>query len=164
MYALPATVAITIVGGFVIMPSYFILTNRKSRIRDREINKFVKKYSVLLNIKKPVLYAVDKSQPMAFSFRSIKSSIFMSTGMIEITNKKEKEAILLHELAHLKQRSSAMKFSANLMRIFSPLSIIARFHHDNGREESDADRFVIDIQGTDKYLKSTKRKINMFKD
>src|SRR3989344_1315830 len=65
MYALPTTLAISIVGGFVVMPSYFILTNRKSKIRYREINDFVKKYSRILNIKNPVVYAIDKAKPVA---------------------------------------------------------------------------------------------------
>ena len=159
MYALPATLAVSIIGGFVAIPSYFILTNRKSRIRDREINGFIEKYSRTLNIKKPVVYAVDKANPSAFSFRSIKSSIFMSTGMIEIMNKKEKEAVLLHELAHIKQHSSSIKFSSNMLRIFSPLSILVRFHHDNNKEEVEADEYVVKIQGTSQHLNSAKMKI-----
>ena len=163
MYALPTTLLVSTIGGFVFIPAYFTLTNRKSRIKDRNINSFVKKYSRILNIKKPVVYAVDKAKPLAFSFRSIKSAIFMSTGMLEIMNRKEIEAVLLHEMAHLKKRSSALKFSIHQLKFFSPLSMLTRFHHDSNKEEMDADEYVVQMQKTKRHLNSAKRKMVEYK-
>jgi len=162
MHALPTTLIVSTLGGFIFVPAYFTLTNRKSRIRDKEISSFVNKYSRILNIKKPVVYAVDKSRPVAFSYRSIKSAIFLSTGLLEITSKKEREAVLLHELAHIKQRSSAVKFSSHILKIFSPLSILVGFHHDNNKEELDADEYVVKMQKTSSHLNSAKRKIKEY--
>ena len=74
------------------------------------------------------------------------------------------KAVLLHELAHLKNKSSIAKYSDTLLRMFSPISLLLRFHHDNTMEEKRADNFVIEIQRTDKHLKSAKRKIDEFEE
>src|SRR3989338_4604135 len=99
------------------------------------MKRFVRKHSKKLRLKEPKIYAINKSKPLAFSFRSHKSAIFLSIGLTEILNKKELQAVLLHELAHVKEKSSALKVSNTIMSIFSPFSRLAGFHNNTGREE-----------------------------
>jgi len=158
-YSLPATLLISTLAGTVAIPALYTRAIRR-RLTKGHVFNFVKKYSRKMGVKPPQLYLVDKARPVAFSFRSLRSSIFVSIGAMEILSKKEKEAVLLHEMAHIKERSSLMKFSLLLMKL-SPFSLLG-FHHDAGEEESKADRYAISVQGTDRYIMSAKKKFGAF--
>ena len=158
--AVPTTLLASTIAGLFVIPAFYTLSSRRE-MKSKILRDFVKKHSKIMGIKAPKLYLLDKAKPVAFSFRSLKSSIFLSVGLFDIMTKKEREAVLLHELAHIKRGSSMMKFSASLMKIFSPFSLIARFH-DTGKEEDEADRFAIGVQKTDRYIKSAKVKIEAF--
>lgn len=157
-YSLPSALVLGTIAGFAVIPAFYTFSNRR-QIRNKEIIAFVRKYSSFLNIRMPKIYIVDKAKPIAFSFKSFRSAIFVSVGMLDILSKKEIQAVLLHELAHIKQRSSVLKFSSFLMNLLSPLSLLARFHHDTGKEEREADKFAIKLQRTSKYINSAKKKI-----
>ena len=101
--------------------------------------------------------------PMAYSITNIKPSIFLSVGLCELLNKKEREAVLLHELYHIKNNSSFWKFSMSNMKMFSRLSSLSSIKTSLEREEKDADLFAINVSGTDRFLNSAKQKINNFK-
>lgn len=155
-YALPTTLLFGTMAGLVVIPSFYMFSNRK--LGNREVNKFVRRYSRMLRIKTPNIYIVDKARPLAFSFKSFRSAIFISVGMLDVLNTKELQAVILHELSHIKQKSSLLKFSSSLLKI-SPLSIIARFHHDTGLEEKKADDFAAKMQGTSRYVNSARKKV-----
>ena len=156
---IPTTFFISTAIGFMVIPAAFVYSNRNSALSEGNVYNFVKKSSSSMKIKQPKVYILNKSSPVAFSFRNFKSAIFLSVGMFEIMKWKEVQAVILHELAHIKQKSSALKLSTFFMRIFSPLSIILKFHHNNKEEEKKADRLASKIQGTDRYLKSARNKI-----
>ena len=101
------------------------------------------------------------SRPLAFSFRSFTSAVFLSVGMLEILKKKEVEAVLLHELFHVKSRASVFKLTSALIK-FSPLSFMKNFHGELGKGEGEADSFVREAQGTSLHLESAKRKMREF--
>jgi len=149
-YALPGTIAIATIAGFFVIPGFYIYKSRKIVIRNGFVFDFVKKHSE--KMKMPNLYLFDSAKPSAFSFRSFKSAIFLSAGLFDIMNKKETEAVILHELYHIKKSSSAMKFSSLFLKIYP-------FSFNMKKEEAEADNFAISRQGTDKYLKSAKRKM-----
>lgn len=159
-YALPSALMLGTIAGFVVIPAFYTVSRK--RIKNKEILSFVKKYASSLKIKTPKIYIIDRAKPIAFSFKSFRSAIFISVGMLDILNKKEIHAVLLHELAHIKQKSSVLKFSSSLLKL-SPLSLLARFHHDTGKEEAEADRYAIKIQKTSKHINSAKKKINNYK-
>lgn len=160
--ALPTTIFLSTLAGLFIIPSLYMFSNRKLIIKNKNILNFVEKKSKKMGIKSPKIYAIDSSRPIAFSFRSFISAIFMSIGIFDILNKKEIESVVLHELYHIKQNSSIIKFSNIIIRLFSPLALLANFNHDINKEEINADRFVIKEQKTSKYLKSAKKKINKY--
>ncbi|MEF9475847.1 MAG: M48 family metalloprotease [Candidatus Mariimomonas ferrooxydans] len=156
--ALPTTFLMSTLAGFVIIPTYYILNNRKRQIREGFLIETVTKHSKRIGIKPPSVFLIDRAKPVAFSFKFLKSALFVSVGLLDILNKKEKEAVLIHELAHVKFKSSIFKLSTFLMK-FSPFSIIKSFNQDLTEEERRADNLVCDIQGTKKHLLSAKRKI-----
>ncbi|MEK6887623.1 MAG: M48 family metalloprotease [Candidatus Aenigmatarchaeota archaeon] len=158
-YSLPTALVLGTIAGFVVIPAFYTFSSRR-HTRNKEIMAFVRKYSSVLKIRMPKIYIVDKAKPIAFSFKSFRSAIFVSVGMLDILSKKEIQAVLLHELAHIKQRSSVLKFSSFLMNVLSPLSLLARFHHDTSKEEREADKFAIRVQRTSKYINSAKKKIS----
>ncbi|MBI4174699.1 MAG: M48 family metalloprotease [Candidatus Aenigmarchaeota archaeon] len=160
-YSLPSALLLATLAGFVVIPAFYTFSSKR-QARSSEIISFVKKYSSRLKIKAPKIYIIDKAKPIAFSFKSFRSAIFVSVGMLDLLNKKEIQAVLLHELAHIKQRSSLLKTSTSILRLFSPLSVLARFHHDTGKEEKEADGFAIRIQGTSRFISSAKRKTGCY--
>lgn len=160
--ALPTTLLLSTIGGLVLMPTFYIFSNRKLLVNNRGILNFINKNSKKMGIDSPKVYAIDSPKPIAFSFRSFVSGIFMSVGIFDILNKKEVESVMLHELYHIKHNASMIKFSNIIIRLFSPLAILANFNHDLNKEEVDADMFVVRTQKTKRYLKSAKRKINKY--
>lgn len=161
LLALPSAFVLSTIAGFIVIPLYFFVSSRSHEIRDMQIRKFVGKHSKNLNIKPPKIYAVNSPRPFAFSFRSFSSAIVLSVGMLDILGKKELQAVLLHELAHIQNRASAFKLSAFLMR-FSPFMIFKTFNRELTEEEVMADSHACRIQGTNKYLESAKRKISYY--
>ena len=161
-YSLPTTLIASTLAGFVLIPSMFVFTNQKREIKSGELMGFVRNYSRKLNIQIPKIYVVNKAEPVAFSFRSFKSAIFLSIGLLDLLDRKEIEAVILHELAHIQQKSSIIKFSNKILNVFSPLSIVARFSRDSNEEERLADRFVVEMQKTVRYIGSAKKKLREF--
>ncbi len=156
--ALPSAMLFSAAAGFVVIPAYFFASGRNVKINGTRITKFISRHSRLLNIRAPKVVAVNSPKPFALSFRTFRSAIVLSVGLMDILHKKELEAVLLHELAHLKNRASLFKLSAFLMS-FSPFSVFKSFNNELNMEEFEADSLVISVQRTNKYLLSAKRKI-----
>lgn len=159
-YSMPTTILVSSIAGFFVIPGLFLISS-KTEVTNKNMMEFVKKYSRIMKIKSPKIYLIDKAKPFAFSFSTFKSAIFLSVGILDILNKKEIEAIILHELAHIKNRSSVLKVSNLIFRI-SPLSMIAKFNENTSVEELKADEFAAKIQKTVRYINSAKRKLNNF--
>lgn len=159
-YSMPTTILMSSLTGFFVIPALFVFSSKKE-VKNNYLIKIAKKYSKMMRIKAPKIYLVDRAKPMAFSFRSFKSAIFLSVGLLDVLNKKEIEAIILHELAHIKNRSSMMKVT-NLIFKLSPLSVITRFNKENNEEERLADEFAARIQQTFRHVTSAKRKLDNF--
>ncbi len=162
MLSLPTTLLVSTIAGFVAIPLYYVKANSERQIKGGWILKFVRKSSAVLNIKPPRVFALDKATPMAFSFKHFRSAIFMSVGLFDLLNRKEIEAVVLHELAHIKEKTSALKLSLAFFRVFSPMSILVKFHHENTVEERKADRVATRIQKTNRHIKSARSKIKKY--
>ncbi len=158
----PTTLLLSTVAAFFVIPGFYMFFSRKSETGNIQITEFVKFYSRRLKIKMPKIYIIDNANPIAFSFKSFRPMIFLSAGLIDLLNKREIEAVILHELGHLKRKASVLTTSLSLFRIFSPFSLLARFHHDSDEEELYADEFAAALQKTGRHLKSAKRKIDEF--
>ncbi|MBI2546428.1 M48 family metalloprotease [Candidatus Woesearchaeota archaeon] len=146
--------------GAVIAPFLFIRKHARISIplREGHLADVVRKHG---GRKKAQLYMLDTAKPLAFSTSHFSHKIFVSIGLADLLTKKEKEAVVLHELAHLHNKSSLLKSSTFLLGLVSPLSNFSSIHSVT-QEEEKADRFAAARQGTWRYVRSAKQKINEF--
>jgi len=152
----------TLLLSFVILPYIYNWASNSKEIKEGEIKDFVSEKSQAMNIREPKVYAVEDIRPCAYSITNIQPSIFVTVGLCELLDKKEMEAVMLHELYHVKQKTSFWKFSINMLKIFSPLSSFITTDDAIDKEELDADHFAISMQGTKRFLKAAKGKVNKF--
>ncbi|HIH19907.1 TPA: M48 family metalloprotease [Candidatus Micrarchaeota archaeon] len=158
LYGIPVLLLMTVLAGFVFLPRYY---QRTSIQFPGPVREFVKKESKRLKLSKtPGVFSVDSGKPDAFSISFFKPRIFVSVGMQEILGKKELEAVLLHELAHIKNASTWFKFSSAILKVFSPFAAIRNFGFSVEAEEKKADDYAARIQGTRRHLNSAKRKVS----
>ncbi len=164
IYMLLLTGFVSAIIGSLAAPLIFRHAKSKSamKISKGHAAEFVREESKLLGIKAPGIYLVDSAKPIAFSFSNISPVIFISAGMLDLLERKEAEAVLLHELMHVKSGTSLLKFSAFFLKLFSPLSMFASFRHELNGEELKADRFAVLRQGTFRHLSSAKGKVNSY--
>lgn len=160
IYVIAGSMAILLIAGFMILPHAYQWADRSKEITNRKIKLAVKKWSEALSLAEPRLYTVNDVTPLAYSITHTKPAIYLSAGLCEILNEKELEAVLLHELCHIKNKTSIWKLSAYLLKIFSPLSALSSTVRSLNHEETEADAFSVKMQGTAKFLKSAKRKVN----
>ncbi len=147
IYLLPPLMALSFIAGYVVIPQvYKRLAKPLSLKRFRELCGITKISAEL--------FLVDKAKPVAFT---LGNKIFISVGMFELLSRKELEAVLLHELHHVKSRSSWGKFSSNFVKVFSPIAWFSRASVE--KEERDADLFAVKVQNTKVYLTSAKKKV-----
>ena len=162
VYSIPVVFMLSAGFTFVALPVLYIKSDKTFKNTDRRLSGLIVNTCSRYQIKRPGLFFIDMAKPVAFSFASLFPAIFMSVGMYETLSLKEKEAVILHELGHIKSNSSFFKTSTILARIFSPFFMFKGFASDLTQDESDADAFAIDLQGTDRYIISAKRKIEAF--
>lgn len=121
--------------------------------------EFATEQSRILGIPTTAVYLADEARPYAYSLTHTRPSIYLSSGLCDILTKKELEAVLLHELYHVKNNTSLLKFSTRLLRYASPLAGFISSDEALAKEEHDADTFAIKKQSTARHLRSAKRKV-----
>lgn len=151
MYFIPTAIILSFIFGYWIVPLFY----RRAFNAKKHNNHLVKRYSRLLKLKID-FYLMDIAKPLAFS---LKKSVFISVGMFELLNKKEIEAVLLHEIGHVKNNSSLNKFTALFARIATPMASFSIVEHKIKNHERIADNFAIKSQKTRKYINSAREKI-----
>lgn len=150
IYLLPPIMACAFIAGYILLPRLY--SRRAQPYSSREFNRLCKRVNAGSQ-----LLVLDKAKPIAFT---LGKSVFVSVGMFELLSSKELEAVLLHELAHVKARSAWNKFSAGFVRLFSPIAWFSP--STTVREERCADAFAVSVQGTKKFLISAKSKVEAF--
>ena len=160
IYGLSGGSVIGLLTSFLVIPYIYPWATNSKEIKNSEQNKFLKKLTNYLGISQPSLYSLNEATPITYSITNIKPAIFLSVGICELLNKKEMQAVLLHELYHIKNKSSIWKFSLNQIKMFSPLSSFSSIRKSINNEEREADLFAVKIQGTKRFLESAKNKIN----
>jgi len=148
LYLLPPLMALSFIAGYIVLPHLY------KRIGKPLSLKAFKELCKLTGINAD-LFLIDRAEPVAFT---LGRRVFVSVGMFELLSGKELEAVLLHELHHVKARSSWGKFSSNFVRLFSPVAWFSAGSVE--KEECLADAFAVRVQRTSSYLKSAKRKVS----
>src|SRR5574341_375220 len=148
IYILPFVMAGTFVAGYFLLPYFYERLSRPFSMR--AFSKLCRATGIQAK-----LYLIDKARPVAFT---LSDKIFISVGMFELLTRKELEAVLLHELYHVKLRVSWGKFSAGFVRVFSPIAWFSSSSVEN--EEKCADAFAAKMQKSGKYVNSAKKKVS----
>tara|TARA_B100001971_G_C18169467_1_gene526217 strand:+ start:378 stop:1160 length:783 start_codon:yes stop_codon:yes gene_type:complete len=158
------TGGISLALGVFTGPILYVQKYKKKTIDSGQhwIHNFTEQESKKIKIDTPEIHIIDDAKPKAFSVKYLKAHVFVSLGLIDLLTKKEVEAVLLHELAHVKNRSSFLKYSANLLKMISPLARFTTLQYDTNKEERLADRFASTQQKTAKFLARARKKINDF--
>lgn len=159
VYAIPTLLAIMMAAVFILVPKYY---ERSSYRAPHSMQEFVNRESRRLNLRKiPKVLSFDSGRPFALSISFFNPKIFLSIGMREILTKKEIEAVLLHEIAHVKNASSWFKLSSALLNFFSPFAAVRNFGFSVDAEERSADDYAVSRQKTSRHINSAKRKISL---
>jgi len=159
---------ISIIGALALVallgPYLFIRRNLKSsyQIKDGFLHHTVKKYAKKLDIKRPQIHILDTAKPVAFSLSAIKNKIFISIGLMELLSKKELEAVALHELGHIKHKSSSIKFWSFFAIMLHPLQSFETMHNNIDEEERKADQIVLRFHNSATFLNTAKQKVNSY--
>ncbi|MEK6808302.1 MAG: M48 family metalloprotease [Nanoarchaeota archaeon] len=158
------TSLITVIIGLISAPILFIKSYKRRAVKTniKWIENFIITSAKNFAIKQPRLFIVDTAKPIAFAVSLFKPKIFISIGLIELLTKMEVEAVLLHELAHIKNKSSMLKFWSFFTKLFSPFAMFSTFYEELGKEEVLADTTAISVQKTSKHLDLAKKKIDEY--
>lgn len=164
LYALPflvgGVIATAGIVGYFGLPQLYRRRFGAMPMKDKKLQQFATAIARKNRIRAPTLWLLDTASPVAFSFTSHKPAIFISLGLFDILTPSEIKSVILHEIGHLKQRSSLMKFSTQLARVVSPVALFFPKHLDC--EEHEADAFAAQEQRTSKYVASARAKIEAF--
>lgn len=155
----------------MIVAPFFMLKNFKKRSTEMHgnyISKFVSSQAAKQGISNAKgtnnvkVYLLESAKPIAFSFSHVKKNIFVSIGLVELLSRKELEAVLLHELWHIRENSPSLKITDFFMKMFSPFAKLASFAGKINEDEAMADSFATKIQHTARHVNSAKKKIEEF--
>ncbi len=147
LYILPPLMAASFIGGYLIIPRIYRMLSKPLRLK--QFSELCNQMGIAAE-----LFLIDKAKPLAFAAGS---KVFISVGMFDLLSRKELEAVLLHELYHVKSHASWNKFSAGFVHTFSPIAWFSASSVEH--EECSADAFAVRLQKTHKYLKSAKQKV-----
>lgn len=152
LYSVPAAFLGSLLFGYVILPSIYLAWAR---------GRLEKSLAAYLPESVPV-YVSDSGKPFAYSYGGFRRWIVVSQGMLEILTKKELQAVLLHEYAHITGNSSLYNVSR---WVYSKVPMLHAFidgKRHEGEEENRADAVAARLQGTPKHLNSAKRKLKHY--
>ena len=106
-----------------------VLRVSRARPADRErypkLHNLVEGLAIAAGMPKPDLYVIEESAPNAFATGRDPehSSVAVTTGLLEITNRVELEGVLAHELSHIKNRDMLVgTLAATLVGVIALLS------------------------------------------
>ncbi len=145
--------------GYLLTPLMLKFSSRASRVKNHCLNDFIAAEAMKAGIERPILHLLDSAKPQAFCVSILRPRIYVSIGLSELLSKKEMEAVLLHEIGHIKRQSSWLKFSTYVHRLASPFSALTDFSPMLSAEETAADEFAIGQQGTSRHIAAAKKKI-----
>ncbi len=153
---LPITMLVAGIGATLLIPRLNLYKSRKMT-RGKMVS-FARAECAKAGIPAAEVHAFESSKPLAFSQASPTGRIFISIGMMETLTQKELEAVVLHEMEHLRRSTPMFKASTAIYRLFSPISAVKAFNSSLVAEERIADEYAAKRQGTDRYLRSAKKK------
>ncbi len=151
----------------VVISTSLSLVKMISRIQSFQEAKSKSGYKRIANIvnkmefEKINIRIISNNNPLALSLGFFKKTILLSEHLLKTINDQELEAVILHELAHIKQRHSLKLFFSQIIKdvfFFVPIvrELVSLYHT---HIELQADKYVLQTQSTNRFLKSALAKI-----
>ncbi|HPW74319.1 MAG: zinc metalloprotease HtpX [Methanothrix sp.] len=126
-------VIIIIMGGFMLLQYYYsdrmILTSMGARIVSEseapELHQIVSRLCAIADLPMPKIAVVNSSMPNAFATgRNQKNAVVaVTTGIVQRLNHSELEAVLAHELTHVKNRDMMVMTIATFLSSIAQLLV-----------------------------------------
>ncbi len=161
-FAVPVAMALVVFLGPHFFARIYAFYSGAREVKNGALKSRLEELAVRAGIGKCGLYVFDSPKPSAFSFSGGNGAVFLSVGLLDLLGKNELDAVMLHEVAHIKSRSSTFKLSVAVLRALSPFSAASSFNGELSREEEKADSFAASMQGTHRFLRSAKRKLDSY--
>ncbi|MBI4448433.1 M48 family metalloprotease [Candidatus Woesearchaeota archaeon] len=157
------TSGISILVSLLCAPFVFVrrMAQRSRRLENGSLARFVASAALDARITSPALHVIDTAKPIAFSFSLGTPRIFVSVGLMDLLSKKETEAVLLHEIGHIAQKSSMLALSRHAALI-SPVAWFG-LERELDREERTADQYAARRQGSNKHIRKAKQHLNSYR-
>ncbi|MFA6048988.1 MAG: M48 family metalloprotease [Candidatus Micrarchaeia archaeon] len=161
-FAIPAAIVLVVFLGPRFFARIYAFYSGAREVKSGALKSRLLDLALRAGAGKCGLYVFDCAKPSAFSFSGGSGAVFLSVGMLDLLGKSELDAVMLHELAHVKSRSSTFKLSVAVLRALSPFSAASSFNGELCAEEENADSFAASIQGTGRFLRSAKKKLDSY--
>ncbi len=113
-----------------------------------ELHKMVQHLSHLAHIPKPKVFIMNSANPNAFATgRNPKHGVVaVTTGIMDLLDKKELEGVIAHELSHIKNRDILIaSIAATIAGVISYLGIVARWSAIFGGMGGDDDNNILSL-------------------
>lgn len=156
---LPLGLTVSYIFSYFVAPFLYQTLNKKNEITSLALLTFIHAQALRLSIPVPRVYLSSEKKNDVYSYSGFKPFIFIPSYALSILHKKELEAVLLHELYHIHQKASFIKFSTLFIRKTSPLLRFVRITPLIEKLEREADTFAIRTQRTPRYLLSAQHKL-----
>jgi Zn-dependent protease with chaperone function len=155
IFLIPFALLLSVLTGYYIAPALYRRIYRAKPLSGRRYEKLAENAGV----RGARFWVLDTAKPLAFSIRK---HVLISVGMFELLKRKEQDAVLFHELGHVRRQSSLSRFSVWLARLFSPVAHFASMERCVSADELNADAFAAKMQGTRKHLQTAKRELRNY--
>ncbi len=163
LYSLMGSLGIALVALLLLTP--LLVRWRKQRVQPgTDLDARVRMLATAVGVKVPRVYVKDSAQPVAYTVSHISPLIIISVGMLELLDQDELDAVLLHELGHIRQRTGLLKTARSMLRLMLPIAGFNAFGKELDEEESRADMVAAHVQGTTEHLLSAKERLSLFAD
>lgn len=153
---LPLAFGLLFWSGYRALPWAYRWAHRRHRIEDPRLVGFAERSARRLGVPTPRLHYLDTAHPTAHTFTGRRPFVFLSVGLLDILDRRETEAVLLHELGHIRDRASLRGYASRLLPWTAPA---LAFGGGRGPEEDRADLVAVELQGTRRHLETARAKV-----
>jgi Zn-dependent protease with chaperone function len=147
-----------------LITQYKIFNFKKILNYKKKIPAFLHDIESKHNLEKQIIL-IENNKPLAFCMGIFNPKIYISSGLLEIMDKKETEAIILHEKYHLENKDNlwltGLNFLKNMLFFFPITSDLV--NHFEGKEEVYADQKATEVLGK-RFVISALKKILLYSD
>jgi|GEM_PF-3086024 len=156
LYVIPLTLALGLVFGLLVVP---FLHRLRAMPEAGKWQQYVNEQAKDMGLRRtPDVFVIDSGRPEAYSTGGLRPAIFITVGIAEALSHRQMQAVLLHELAHVREGSYALKPITQLLQAVYPDPIVAP-RAMTEEEERKADAYAASVQKTDIHLLRAKRKL-----